>query len=151
MTPIEARHAALDLRPRMEGRPSHRTTLRGFALWLTVLLVLPWGGRLDAGQSQSESHDPVINGGNAPFDHTSGYPGIAVDQMQSQKRIREAREAQHKSVVSDAAKLLKLVTDLDAEIGSTKPVSLTPDQLHKVAEVEKRARNLRRLMTTRMY
>ena len=70
--------------------------------------------------------------------------------MLRQKRLHQMREAQRKTVVSYAEKLLTLVTKLNAEISSTNPVALTPDQLRKVAEVEKLARNVRDMMTISM-
>jgi hypothetical protein len=51
-------------------------------------------------------------------------------------------------MVSDTNKLLKLVNELNAEIGQTNPDSLTPSQLQKVAEIEKLAHNVRDKMST---
>ena len=52
----------------------------------------------------------------------------------------------HKSMVSDADKLLKLARQLDAEIASNPSDELTPQELHKVAEIEKLAHNVKAKM-----
>jgi hypothetical protein len=56
--------------------------------------------------------------------------------------------AKHKSIVANTEKLLKLVTELNAEISSTNPASLTPDQLRKVAAIEKLAHSVKDEMKT---
>ena len=57
--------------------------------------------------------------------------------------MRQLNEAQHKSMVSDTDKLLRLATELTAEINSTNPTSLNSDQLRKIAEIEKLARSVK--------
>ena len=53
----------------------------------------------------------------------------------------------HKSLLSDSDKLFKLATELDNEIAKSNLGLLTPDQLRKVAEIEKLAHNVRDKMT----
>jgi hypothetical protein len=53
-----------------------------------------------------------------------------------------------KALVADTNKLLKLVRDLDAEIGAANPDSLTPDQLRRIAEIEKLAHSVKEKMST---
>jgi hypothetical protein len=53
-----------------------------------------------------------------------------------------------KSMVSDAAKLLQLVTELNAEIEREKPESLTPSEVRQLANIEKLARNVKEKMST---
>ncbi len=62
--------------------------------------------------------------------------------------MRQLSAAQHKAMVSDTDKLLRLVTELNAEINSTYPASLTLEQLRKVAEIEKLAHSVRDKMRT---
>ena len=150
MNSVEAKLAVNEMPLRFAGQPNHRMTLGRLALWLTVLLVFLWVGRLNAQQQQSSLQGPVVNGGNVYFPHSEQNPGDSVDMMLRQKRLHQMREAQHKTVVSYAEKLLTLVTKLNAVISSTNPVALTPDQLRKVAEVEKLARNVRDMMTISM-
>jgi hypothetical protein len=52
----------------------------------------------------------------------------------------------HKSLVSDTDKLVKLARQLDTEIASNPSDELTPEQLHKVAEIEKLAHNVKAKM-----
>jgi hypothetical protein len=51
-----------------------------------------------------------------------------------------------KSMVSDADKLVKLARQLDAEIASNPTDELTPEELRKVAEIEKLAHNVKAKM-----
>jgi len=50
--------------------------------------------------------------------------------------------------VNDTNKLLRLVNELNAEIARTEPSVLTADQLRKLAEIEKLARNVKEKMAT---
>ncbi len=60
-----------------------------------------------------------------------------------EKRIQLLNAEQHKSMVADTDKLVKLVADLNAQVNSSKASSLTPEQLRTVAEIEKLAHNVR--------
>jgi hypothetical protein len=51
-------------------------------------------------------------------------------------------------LVKDTNKLLKLARELDAEIGSTNPDSLTSDQIRRIEEIEKLARSVKEKMST---
>jgi HAMP domain-containing protein len=65
------------------------------------------------------------------------------DQVYRERRLQQLNAAQHKSMVADTDKLLKLVTELNTEIANTNPDSLTPQQLRKIAEIEKLAHNVK--------
>jgi hypothetical protein len=67
----------------------------------------------------------------------------ASDPVYEQRHLHELNAKLHKSIVSDTGKLMKLVTELNAEVSSTNPASLTQEQLRKVAAIEKLARSLR--------
>jgi hypothetical protein len=69
--------------------------------------------------------------------------GSPSDRSLQQKRLRQLNVAQHKALVSDTDKLLKLVAELNEEIDKTTPASLTPDQLRRVAEIEKLAHSVK--------
>jgi hypothetical protein len=101
-------------------------------LWLALLLALPCGGQA-----------PMRSPNSPTFGGDQTYTGDAGDQVYQERRLRQLYEAQHKSMVSDTDRLLKLVTELNAEIDSTNPSALTPDQLRKVAEIEKLAHSVR--------
>jgi hypothetical protein len=50
-------------------------------------------------------------------------------------------------MVADANKLLKLARELNDEISAANRGTLTPDQLRKIAEIEKLARSVKERMT----
>jgi hypothetical protein len=62
------------------------------------------------------------------------------------KRLKALNEDRHKSMVSDTQKLLKLARELDAEIASNPTGTLTPEELHKVAAIEKLAHSVKSKM-----
>ena len=77
---------------------------------------------------------------STPDDILAGPMGDPVFQ---ERRIRQMGIADHKSIISDTDKLLQLVTELSNEVGSTNPHSFTPDQLRKIALIEKLAHNVK--------
>ena len=50
-------------------------------------------------------------------------------------------------MVADAGKLLKLAQELNDEVAASNTGSLTPEQLRKIAEIEKLARSVKERMT----
>jgi hypothetical protein len=72
-------------------------------------------------------------------------PGGSVDD---EKQLRARNADRQKSLVSDTNKLLRLVKELNAEIARTNPDSLNADQLRRMAEIEKLARNVKDKMST---
>jgi hypothetical protein len=117
-------------------------------LLLALLLVLPCAlARAQSDQTgtgQLSSHP--LQSANGKFDPTAN--GDEEDPAAKQRQLRELNASLHKSMVSDTDKLLKLVTDLNAELSSTNPDALTSDQLKKVAAIEKLARNVKDAMKT---
>jgi hypothetical protein len=80
----------------------------------------------------------------SPFDDDAGN----VDPIWREKQLRALNADRQKEMVADANKLLKLVQDLNAEITTSNPDSLTPDQLRKIAEIEKLAHSVKEKMST---
>jgi hypothetical protein len=66
----------------------------------------------------------------------------------NEKFLRALNAARQKSLVSDTNKLLRLVNELNVEIARANTGSLTATQLHKVAEIEKLAHNVKDRMST---
>jgi len=60
-----------------------------------------------------------------------------------EKRLQMLNAAQHQSMVADTDRLVKLVTDLNAQISNNNANTLTPEQMRMVAEIEKLAHNVR--------
>lgn len=65
-----------------------------------------------------------------------------------EKRFRALNAERQKSLVSDANKLLKLAKELEAETGGPNSEAPGPDQLRKVAEIEKLAHSVKEKMST---
>jgi hypothetical protein len=149
MKRAEKMYAAVEPRP-VFNLPSAGRASCGICrvLRLALLFAMPWGlARVQAQQSGA---------GQLP-DHSTrpGEPsmnqialGDEPEPLIEQKRVRAINAALHKSMVSDTDKLLKLVKELNAEIGSTNPASLTPEQVRMVAEIEKLAHGVKEKMRT---
>ena len=91
------------------------------------------GATTESQRQGVRAHDPL--GTSSPADPTW-----------NDKRMRALNEDRHKSVVSDAAKLLKLARQLDAEVASNSTDELTPEEMRKVAEIEKLAKSVKSKM-----
>ena len=70
------------------------------------------------------------------------------DPFQEEKRLRVLNADRHKAMVHDAAKLLQLATELKTEIEKGEPASLSPEEMHKWAEIEKLAHSVKEKMST---
>jgi hypothetical protein len=77
----------------------------------------------------------------SPFGETSD-----PDPEYSQKRLRAMNADRQKSLVADSERLLKLARQLDAEIAANTSNDLTPEELGKVAAIEKLAHSVRQKM-----
>jgi hypothetical protein len=83
-----------------------------------------------------------------------GQPGVDpsglgdYDSVMMQRRVRALNMERQKEMVSDTNKLLKLARELNVEVAAQKSDALTADQLRKIAEIEKLARNVRERMST---
>jgi len=114
-------------------------------LWLAVFFAICAGGAVRAQQNVPSNGGVGANRQVRPsqpdVDQTLNVPtGSSIYQ---ERRIRQLNMAQHKAMVSDTEKLLKMVTELNAEISGSKPDSLSPDQLRRVAEIEKLAHSVK--------
>jgi hypothetical protein len=114
----------------------------GPAIWLALFLALPCGGQLQ------QSQQPTSNGSirpmrNPPPDVDQTLSTGSADPIFEERRMRQLNAAQHKAMVSDADKLVKLVAELNTDVMNSNPSSLTADQLRKVAEIEKLAHSVK--------
>jgi hypothetical protein len=71
-------------------------------------------------------------------------PGSIAEERQ----LRRLNAERQKTLVADTNKLLKLVTELNAEIANSREGSLTLEQLRKLAEIERLAHSVREKMAT---
>lgn len=69
------------------------------------------------------------------------------DPADKERRLRAFNAERHKSMVSDAGKLLKLARELEDEVSRTSPDSFTPSELRKIAQIEKLAHTVREKMS----
>jgi hypothetical protein len=117
----------------------------GGVLWLAVLIAICAGGVVRAQQNVPSNGgvgaSRTARNTQPEIDPTLNAPmGSSIYQ---ERRLRQLNVAQHKAMVSDTDKLLKMVTELNAEISGSNPDSLTPDQIRKVAEIEKLAHSVK--------
>jgi hypothetical protein len=116
----------------------------GLGLLLLVALAC-----VPAGRSQTSSQNVGPQGSMHPF-----YPDPRVpvdtsgdyDAASTERRLRAINVERQKQMVADANKLLKLAKELKDDVASSKSDSFTPDQLHKIAEIEKLARSVKERM-----
>jgi aldehyde:ferredoxin oxidoreductase len=69
------------------------------------------------------------------------------DTVMAEKRLRALNFERQRQMVADADKLLKLAKELNDEVAASNTGTLTPEQLHKIAEIEKLARSVKERMT----
>ena len=114
-------------------------------------LVLVFGfltgllGRAQAGNAQFHPvlPQPIGQGVNGDDDDESN-----LARMGTEKQLRALNAERQKLLVADTNKLLRLVSQLNAEIASEHPAVLTPEQLRKIAEIEKLAHSVKDKMST---
>ena len=68
------------------------------------------------------------------------------DPIMRERQIRGLNNERQKEMVSDTNKLLKLAQELNDEIAAKNAGTLTYDQLHKIAQIEKLARSVKEKM-----
>jgi hypothetical protein len=112
-------------------------------LLLALLLAVPSGAQ--NGSLTTQNGGTLRPYGQMPSADDNVSPG---DPLWAEKQLRLLNADRQKAIVADTNKLLKLAQELDAEIGSTNPDSLTPGQLRKIAEIEKLARSVKEKMST---
>jgi hypothetical protein len=98
--------------------------------------------------AQGQTPRPVSPGlptlpSGAPANSRQDYDIPSSDPSDEQRRLLALMEARRKRVVSDSNKLLKLTTELNAEVAQTHPDELSAAQLHKLAQIEKLAHDLK--------
>ena len=112
-------------------------------LWLALALALAGGAQALAQQSQQQMPGQTRQ--------QMGRSAVEFDQPDmagEQKRLRLLNAERQKALVSDADKLLKLVSQLNADINAGSPASLTPAQLRTLGEIQKLAHSVKSKMGT---
>jgi hypothetical protein len=109
-------------------------------LALVLLLVLPGGAQ---GGQQTQHGAGSIGQQVGPYT----VDGPDNDPVEQEKRLKALNAERQKSMVADTNRLVKLATELDAELNGERRESLNSDQLRKFAEIEKLAKNIREKMS----
>jgi hypothetical protein len=109
-----------------------------------LLCVLP--GRAQSSGGSGVGQQPIHQPSLARPDIDSPSPDN-TDPAMFERRIRALNAERQKQIVSDTDKLLKLARELNEEVAKANTGTLTMDELHKIADIEKLARNVRQKMT----
>ena len=115
-----------------------------FRLILFLALAPTLCGWAQAGSTTNRPMlpQPIGQGANNDADVPS------ESQERDEKLLRALNADRQKALISDTNKLLRLVNELNAEIAGKHPDTLSPDQVHKMAEIEKLAHSVKDKMTT---
>jgi hypothetical protein len=113
-------------------------------LWIGVLAgaaaiaIAPTAG---GGLQQNASLNPPSEQSRAP----SSNPVNGANDPQASTTSLDAANAERKKLVADeSARLLKLATDLKAEVDKTTKYTLSLDVIRKADEIERMARDVRK-------
>ena len=140
---IESALRMADNLRRMARVVSLRRRVRPAALWIGLLLALSRVGHSQGGNSQL----PVSPHGFPQQDNTPFSTMDGSNSVESEKRMRMINTDRQKSLVADANRLLALATELNNEIAKSNTGDLTPEQIRKVAEIEKLAHSVKDKMS----
>lgn len=77
---------------------------------------------------------------------TDTVPNSDYDPILAQRQRAALNAERQKEMVSDTNKLLKLARELNYEVTASGTSTLTPDDLHRLAEIEKLARSVKEKM-----
>ena len=122
------------------GRWLSRTAMLSLALLVTIPC---WGQFTSGNGGMGQTGRGPARTAPVPDVDQPMTGDLGGDHVYQERRLNQLNAAQHKSMVADTDKLLKLVTELNAEISSTNPTALTAEQLKKIAEIEKLAHNVK--------
>ena len=127
---IAARHAGTS----RLARPGLVATLAALlAICLTLLAARTAHAQVGVPGPQMPFPSPSASA-SAEDSTTTGVSQTGIDAA---RRFRALNDMRQKEIVSDTNKLLKLANELDAEVRKANSDSLTPEQLHKFAMIEK--------------
>jgi hypothetical protein len=123
----------------MRVRPGYNVAMPALAAVVFGAALLGWAQFAPLGGGPLGSLP-----GTRPQNDVDG--AIERNPAWAEQHLRALNADRHKSMVSDTDKLLKLARQLDAEIASNATDEMTPQELRKVAEIEKLAHNVKAKM-----
>jgi|SRR6476646_6304538 len=121
------------------NRSSARTVCK--AIWLVPLLAFACVTTAVAPAVQAPTLNPSSARQQGPFSESGDSGPFDVE-----KQMRRLNDDRHKTIVSDTNKLVKLTQELDSEIAANSSDTLTPEELHKLATIEKLAHSVKAKM-----
>jgi len=147
--------------PHEYGRASERGRDRSSMCWYRAVLAVALLAMLGAGAVAHAQMPPGTgtgnNGGQGSMGRGGGFgrPSMSplsngddtYDPVMAERRMRALNAERQKQMVADANKLLKLARELNDEVASANQSAFSPDQLRKIAEIEKLAKNVRERMS----
>jgi hypothetical protein len=117
------------------------------SLVCALVCVLPARSQSSGGSNGGQVQG---QGDTHPYSQRPDVSSLATgdpDSIMDPRRIRALNFERQKQIVADTDKLLKLARELNEEVAKANTGALTPDELHKIADIEKLARNVRQRMT----
>jgi hypothetical protein len=131
-------------------KPHFGYTLR--LIWPLLLLALLSVAQAPVPVGQQPISNPISNTLDQNMQEPSREMGPnrdmgRMDPMLAKRQVQLLNVQRQKMMVSDADKLLKLATELKLEIDAGDSVSLSPEQLRKISEIEKLARSVKQKMS----
>jgi hypothetical protein len=109
----------------------------GWGLGLAMVLVIVSGLVV---RSQGPPRDIINRPAPMPTDPSSAGD---YDPIMMERRMTALNNERQKEMVSDTNKLLKLAKEVNDEIAARDTGGLTPEQLQKIAQIEKLARGVK--------
>lgn len=134
-----------------QRRPGGRS-----AFWLLTVGVIVSGvvaaGLQGYGQQQRNIPPPSPRPTLPNYDPLDMPPvyagGDPIRAKADARRLQYLNVERQKSMVADTNRLVKLASDLNAQVNGEQHGQLTPDQVKQLAEIEKLAHNIREKMST---
>jgi hypothetical protein len=137
---------------------SRQTGTRRLRLFLALAVSFAFGigtmlhsAKAQSGQRGSSntmpSPQPVIPN-VSPLDMPPVYDGDPMRARADERRLQYMNAERQKSMVAATNRLVKLVTELNAQVNGEQRGQLTPDQVRQLADIEKLARSIREKMST---
>lgn len=114
----------------------------GALVWLVLFAALPAGSLL---HSQANPNQP-IPGPEASRPLDANQIMNMHDQQNKKANVDAANAERKKQIADDSAKLLKLATDLKAEVDKTSKDTLSLGVIRKAEEIEKLAHSVKEKM-----
>ena len=113
----------------------------GLGLGFGVIFAL---ASIHAGFSQGPPRDIINRPPPMPTDPDSVHQ---MDPTEMERRLNALNNERQKQLVSDTNKLLKLARELNDAVAMNAYNTLNPDQVHKLAQIEKLARSVKEAMS----